>query len=80
MEHINLAVPQMIFHKRNYHFAAATTVRVTAGLVTPDLAAVISVLPAATPVARPSVSTVAIDVLELVHVTTDEMSLVEPSE
>ena len=40
--------------------AAATTVKLTGGLVTPDMAAVILVVPAATPVANPSESIVAV--------------------
>jgi hypothetical protein len=58
----------------------AATFRVTAGLVTPDREAVISAVPAATPVAKPASETVAILVSELAQVTREVMSAVEPSE
>ena len=58
---------------------AGTTVIVIAGLVAPTWDAVISVVPAATPVTRPFEFTVAMPVLELVQIATAEMSLVEPS-
>ena len=50
--------------------AVATTVRTTAGLVTPDMDAVILAFPAATPVAKPVEEIVAIVVVsELAQVT-----------
>ena len=48
---------------------AATTVKLTGGLVTPDRAAVILAVPAATPVAKPVESIVAVPVVSLVQVT-----------
>ena len=47
----------------------ATTVRANAGLVTPDINAVILTLPAATPVAKPAEDIVAMVVSELVQIT-----------
>jgi hypothetical protein len=49
--------------------AGTFTVRVTAGLVTPDNEAVISLTPAATPVAKPASEMVAMLVSELTQVT-----------
>ena len=49
--------------------AAATTVKLTGGLVTPDRAAVILAVPAATPVAKPVESIVAVPVVSLAQVT-----------
>ena len=60
--------------------AGATTVRVIAWLVDPEMAAVISVVPAALPVANPVDDIVATSVSELAQVTWEEMSAVEPSE
>ena len=60
--------------------AAATTVKPTAGLVIPDRAAVILVVPVATPVARPVESMVAVPVVSLAQVTFEVMSAFEPSE
>ena len=57
-----------------------TTGKFTAGLVTPDRAAVILVFPTATPVAKPAEDMVAIAVLELAQVTREEMSAFELSE
>jgi hypothetical protein len=59
---------------------AATTVKGTALLVTPDRDAVILAVPAATPVAKPAVEIVATPVLELSQATWDVMSAVELSE
>ena len=56
------------------------TGKVTAGLVTPDRAAVILVFPAATPLAKPAEEIVAIVVSELVQVTFEVISAVEWSE
>lgn len=52
----------------------------TGGLVTPDNAAVISVFPIATPVAKPADETVATAVLELAQVTRGVISTTESSE
>lgn len=56
------------------------TVRITAALVTPDSEAVILVVPAVTPVAKPEDEMVATPLSELVQVTWYETSVVEPSE
>ena len=60
--------------------AGTTTGKLTTGLDTPDMAAVILVFPAATPVAKPAGDMVAIVVLELAQVTLVVMFVVEPSE
>lgn len=49
--------------------AAATTVKLTGGLVKKDRVAVIFEVPAATPVAKPVESIVAVSVLSLAQVT-----------
>ena len=56
------------------------TVKVTAALVIPDKDAVISVVPAAIPVAKPEEEIVATLVPELAQVTSDVISAVESSE
>ena len=56
------------------------TVKGTELLVMLDRDAVISVLPIATPVARPAVEIVATPVLELLQVTAEVMFAVESSE
>ena len=58
---------------------AGTIVKITTGLVTLEKVAVIFVVPAATPVAKPAEDMVAMFVSELTHTTLDVMSLVEPS-
>ncbi len=58
----------------------AITIRVTAGLVTPDTDAVMLVFPAATPVAKPVEEIVAILAPELAQVTWEVIFAVEPSE
>ena len=60
--------------------AATTTVKLTGGLVIPDMTAVILAVPASTPAARPVESIVAIPVVSLTQVTCEVMSAVEPSE
>jgi hypothetical protein len=60
--------------------AAAITVKGTDGLVIPFKDAVMLAVPAVTPLAKPKSSMVAIGVESLVHVTSELMSAVEPSE
>ena len=55
------------------------TVSVTAGDVTPLIAAVICVVPPATPVARPDVEIAAVAVVPEFHVTAAVISVVDPS-
>jgi hypothetical protein len=57
----------------------ATTVKFITGLLIPERFAAISVLPIATLVTKPNIETVAILGSELVHVTLEEMSAVDPS-
>ena len=60
---------------------AAITVKLTAGLITPDRVAEILVVPAAIPVAKPSLGVmVAMAVLELAQLTCEVISAVDPSE
>ena len=56
-----------------------TTDKVTGGLDIPNMVAVIFVLPSATPVTKPTEEMVAIVVSELVQVTSDLISAIEPS-
>ena len=60
--------------------STGVTAKGTVLLVIPDRDAAISVLPIATPVARPAGEIVATPVLELLQVTVEVMSAVEPSE
>jgi aspartate carbamoyltransferase regulatory subunit len=59
---------------------AGTTVKITTGLVTLEKVAVIFVVPAATPAAKPAEEIVAIPVSELAHFTLEVISAFEPSE
>ena len=59
---------------------AVVTVKITDGLVTPFRSAAILAVPVVTPLANPKSSMVAIGVESLVHVTSELMSTVEPSE
>lgn len=58
---------------------AATTVKIAGTLLTPDKVAVILAVPAATPVANPLEEMVAIPVASLDQVTSEVISLLEPS-
>jgi len=60
--------------------STGVTTKGTVLLVIPDRDAVISALPIATPVAIPAGEIVATPVLELLQVTVEVMSAVEPSE
>ena len=60
--------------------AAATTAKLTDGLVMPDRVAEILAVPAATPVARPVESMVTIPVVSVAQVTSEVMSILEPFE
>jgi len=62
------------------YWTTDTTFSVTAGLTTPDIDAEMSVVPADTPVAKPVDDMVALLVSELLHVTLEVISDVEPSE
>lgn len=57
-----------------------TTVNLTGALVTPHMAAVISVFPTALHVANPPIDMVAISVLELAQIARNVKSATEPSE
>ena len=59
---------------------AVSIVRFTGILVIPDMAAIILVVPSAIPVTNPVEEMAAILVLELVQVTCELMSIVEPFE